>query len=541
MSAVRIALCQLNPTVGSLAANAQAIIDSLHRAQREGADIAVFGELAICGYPPEDLVLKQGFLKDCWVEIERIAEQSSSCAAVVGFPEITPDGSRFNAAAICWDGRVQSIYRKQELPNYSVFDEARWFRPGARDQPLVEFKGVRFGVSICEDIWIDDGPVLRQAQAGAQILLNINGSPYHHNKLAQRELMLRERAVGAERPLVYVNQVGGQDELIFDGGSFAVGAEGELLARIGHFVEDFEIVDVEPAGASRPTDRIEAPLEPMEELWEALVLGTRDYALKNGFSEVVLGMSGGIDSSLVAAIAADALGGHNLHGVLMPSRFSSEGSVTDAERMLSILGAHSQTIAIEPAHLAFEQMFAPAFEGRSADLTEENLQSRIRGVTLMALSNKFGWLVLTTGNKSESAVGYSTLYGDTAGGLAVIKDVYKTLVYDLCRWRNDESGYEIIPESVLTKPPSAELRPDQRDDQSLPPYEVLDPILAGYVDGDLTVADLVDSGHEEHVVKRICRLVDLAEYKRRQNPPGLRVTSKAFGRDRRLPITNGYR
>jgi NAD+ synthase (glutamine-hydrolysing) len=451
-------------------------------------------------------------------------------------PERAEDGRLHNSAVVCRNGAVAYTYRKQELPTYQVFDEDRWFTPGPADQPLWDLDGVPIGLSVCEDVWIADGPVLRQGQAGAKLLVNINGSPFHHDKIIHREKMLRDRAVAAGAPIVYVNQVGGQDELVFDGGSFVIGCDGALVARLPQFRDHVELVDVELDCSTAPADLIVPPLESEGEIWGALVLGTRDYVRKNGFTDVVIGLSGGVDSSIVAAIAVDALGADRVHGVLMPSRFSSGGSVTDAEHLCSQLGIEHRTIAIEPGHLAFEEMLAPSFAGREPDLTEENLQSRLRGVTLMALSNKFNWMVLTTGNKSESAVGYSTLYGDTAGGLAVIKDVYKTVVYDLCRWRNDEAGREIIPESVLTKAPSAELRPDQRDDQSLPPYDVLDPILRGYVDAEQTAADLVEAGHDPAVVNRICRLVDIADYKRRQNPPGIRVTSKAFGRDLLLPI-----
>jgi len=541
VSTLRVALAQLNPTVGDLVANSDAIIAVVAEATAAGAQLAVFGELAVCGYPPEDLVLKRRFVDDCQAQVDRVAAASGSCAAVFGVPERAADGHLYNTAVVCRNGAVEYRYRKQELPTYAVFDEHRWFRPGDVDQPLWDFDGCAIGISVCEDVWIADGPVLRQGRAGARLLVNINGSPFHHDKIVHREKMLRDRAVAAGAPIVYVNQVGGQDELVFDGGSFVIGRDGDLVARLPQFRTHVELVDVELDGASAPSDLIVNRLEAPEEIWSALVLGTRDYTTKNGFSDVVIGLSGGIDSSIVAAIAVDALGADRVHGVMMPSRFSSEGSISDAERLCNTLGIESRIIAIEPGHRAFEEMLAASFEGLAPDPTEENLQSRLRGVTLMALSNKFGWLVLTTGNKSESAVGYSTLYGDTAGGLAVIKDVYKTVVYDLCRWRNDEAGIEIIPESVLTKAPSAELRPDQRDDQSLPPYEVLDPILQGYVDGDQTVADLIDAGHDAAVVTRMCRLVDIAEYKRRQNPPGIRVTSKAFGRDRRLPITNRYR
>jgi len=419
---------------------------------------------------------------------------------------------------------------------------------------------------VCEDVWVSDGPAVRSARRGAQVVLNVNASPFQAGKQLLRESMLLERQAQAGVPIVYLNLVGGQDELVFDGGSVVVDG-GEIVVRAERFVESELIADVvvtQPVsnpGGSEPdaaplavvavsdaskgaAERalIEAVIETSPsgagEVWAALVLGTRDYVTKNGFTDVTLGLSGGVDSALVATIAADALGPQHVHAVLMPSRYSSDHSVTDAERLVANLGLDARTIAIEPAHRAFIDMLAPSFGDLAPDLTEENLQSRIRGVLLMALSNKFGWLVLTTGNKSETAVGYSTLYGDSAGGLAVIKDLPKLLVYELCRWRNLEAGIDVIPEQILTKAPSAELRPDQRDDQSLPPYEVLDPLIDAYVDGDLTVDDLVAAGHDVDVVHRIARLVDLAEYKRRQSPPGIRVSQKAFGRDRRLPITN---
>lgn len=528
---MRVALCQLNPTVGALEANTDDLI-GVYDEVADAADIAVFGELAVCGYPPEDLLLKRRFVEDCRVHLDRFARATGRCAAVVGFPELGPDGHRYNAAAVCVDGEVRAVYRKQVLPTYDVFDEDRWFEPGPSNQPVVEIAGHRVGISICEDVWIDGGPTLAEALQGADLLVNLNGSPYHHDRLVEREEMLLRRAKELGCPIVYVNQVGGQDDLIFDGGSMVVAPEG-VRHRLPQFRPEIRVVNLEESGEVAP----HLPLP--EQVWSALVLGIGDYVGKNGFGDVVIGLSGGVDSSLVAALAVDALGPNRVHGVLMPSRFSSEHSVSDATELCRLLGIESRVIPIEAAHQAFLDMLAPSFGDRPADLTEENLQSRIRGVTLMALSNKFGWMVLTTGNKSESAVGYSTLYGDTAGGLAVIKDVYKTFVYELCRWRNARG--RVIPETVLEKAPSAELRPDQRDDQSLPPYEVLDPILEAYVDRDQTEADLIASGHDPELVARICRLVDVAEYKRRQNPPGLRVMRKAFGRDRRLPITNRYR
>jgi NAD+ synthase (glutamine-hydrolysing) len=463
------------------------------------------------------------------------------------------------------------VYRKQLLPNYAVFDEQRYFVPGEDPGPLYAVAGVKVGVTICEDLWSPTGPLADQAAGGAELAVNINGSPYRRGKLAARQAMLATRAADAGVPLVYCNLVGGQDELIFDGASLVFDEEGGLLARAAQFEEELLIVDIEvpqpyrerlfasrgrrhraplpavelsgasTAGRQPSPTRIEPELDDIAEVWRALVLGTRDYVCKNGFSDVVIGLSGGIDSSLVAAIAVDALGPEHVHGVSMPSRYSSQGSRDDAAELATNLGIDHRTIEIEPAHSALLDTLAPSFEGRAPDITEENLQSRIRGVLLMALSNKFGWLVLTTGNKSEAAVGYSTLYGDTAGGFAVIKDVPKLLVYELCSHRNEVAGTDVIPRAVIEKPPSAELRPDQRDDQSLPPYEELDPILEAYVEQDRTSAELVDLGFAPDLVARITRLVDLAEYKRRQNPPGPRISEKAFGKDRRLPITNAHR
>jgi NAD+ synthase (glutamine-hydrolysing) len=569
---IRVALCQINTTVGDLDGNVDRILAALADADAEGCDLAVFPELAITGYPPEDLLLKPGFVADNRRALERVAQASGSCAAVIGFVDAGRD--LHNAAAVCAFGRVQAIYHKRNLPNYAVFDEQRYFAPGTGASPLVEVAGVRVGVSICEDAWDPVGPISTQAAGGAELVVNINASPYYANRVAERERMLATRATDSSSALVYVNQVGGQDELVFDGASLVFDAHGELLARAGQFTEESLVCDVEvqpvfrkrlldPRGRANDAPlpvvevtsapRVDDPgdvrhpalataLAPVQEVYEALVTGTRDYVRKNGFTDVAIQLSGGVDSSLVAAIAADAVGPERVHGVLMPSRYSSDHSVTDAEKLALELGIEHRIVPIEPAHAAFLDMLAPSFEGLEPDVTEENLQSRIRGVVIMALSNKFrGWLVLSTGNKSEMAVGYSTLYGDTAGGFAVIKDVPKLMVYALCRDRNARAGHEIIPESVLTKPPSAELRPDQRDDQSLPPYEVLDPILEAYVEDDRTVAELVAMGFDPTLVERITRLVDTAEYKRRQTPPGVRVTPKAFGKDRRVPITNRYR
>ncbi len=571
MTRLRIALAQINPTVGDLAGNVAKIVAAYDAADAAGCDIVAFPELAITGYPPEDLVLKPGFVADNLAALDQVAAHTRRCAAVVGY--VAADRDIYNAAAVCAGGEILGTYRKRLLPNYAVFDEARYFTPGDESDPyeLYVIGGVKVGISICEDVWSPTGPLAEQAAGGAELNININGSPFHAGKSGTRERMLATRAADASCALAYVNQVCGQDELVFDGGSMVFDAEGELIARAALFVEELLITDVviEPVYRKRLLDprgrRTEDPMRLVEvsdrpvehtstvpvrivplpsadaELYDALVLGTRDYVRKNGFTDVVIGLSGGIDSSLVACVAVDALGSDHVHGVAMPSRYSSDGSRNDAADLAERLEMDIRTVAIEPGFAAFLEMLAPSFEGRAEDLTEENLQSRIRGTTLMALSNKFGWMVLTTGNKSEMAVGYFTLYGDSVGGYAIIKDVLKMRVYDLCRYVNQRAGRTIINESVLTKPPSAELRPDQRDDQSLPPYEVLDPILQLYVEEDRTAGEIIELGHDEAIVRRITRLVDLNEYKRRQCPPGVKVSTKAFGKDRRLPITNGYR
>ncbi|MDP9072519.1 MAG: NAD+ synthase [Actinomycetota bacterium] len=569
MARVRLAACQLDTIVGDLEGNVGRILEALEQAEDAGADVAVFPELAITGYPPEDLLLKPGFVEDNLEALGKLAARTGRCAAVVGF--VDRDRDLYNAAAVCAAGSVQGTYRKRLLPNYAVFDEQRYFSPGAGDITLFVIGGVHCGVSVCEDAWSPSGPIAEEAAGGAELVLNLNASPYHAGRMAERERMLATRAADASCALVYVNQVGGQDELVFDGASLVLDATGQVVASAPQFEETVLVVDLEvrpvfrkrlldPRGRApapplpavvvserpaanddrREPDRAE-PLHPVDEVYEALVLGCRDYVRKNGFSDVVVGLSGGIDSSLVCALAVDAVGAEHVHGVAMPSRFSSEGSRSDASLLAENLGVELQVIPIEPAHDALLTMLSPSFEGKEEDITEENIQSRIRGIVLMALSNKHGWLVLTTGNKSEMAVGYSTLYGDTAGGFAVIKDVPKTLVYELCRRRNQRAGTELIPDGVITKSPSAELRPDQRDDDSLPPYEVLDPILEAYVEGDLTAGELVEAGFDPDQVHQVVRLVDLAEYKRRQTPPGVRVTPKAFGKDRRVPITNRYR
>ncbi len=544
-STLRVAMCQLNLRVGDLAGNMAALSQAYDQAEAAGADIALFPELAACGYPPEDLLLKPGFVEDLQDAVAQFARGiTGHCTAIVGWVEVH-NGELFNSAAVIRDSRMLGSYRKQALPNYGVFDEKRYFSAGSADQALYEIAGVTVSVTVCEDVWVDGGPILAAAQRGAALAVNINASPFHIGKQQVREEMLSRRAVEAGIPIAYLNLVGGQDELVFDGGSVVVAATGLVTSRLPRFESACTVVDVDllasgQEGANPTGPALEDIETSLAEVWKALVLGLHDYVTKNGFSEVVIGLSGGVDSSIVAALATDALGAESVHGVLMPSRYSSDHSLSDAEILAKNLGIDYRTIPIEAAHLALLDLLEPSFEGRDADLTEENLQSRIRGVLLMALSNKFGWMVLTTGNKSETAVGYSTLYGDTAGGLAVIKDVPKLMVYDLCAWRNEQQILDLIPASVLTKAPSAELRPDQRDDQSLPPYEVLDLIIQGYVDEDLTTEELVEIGHDAELVSKIVGLIDRAEYKRRQSPPGIRISEKAFGRDRRIPITNAY-
>ena len=541
---LRVALSQINPIVGDLPGNESKIQADYAKAEAAGCQVIVYPELAVTGYPPEDLLLKKAFVRHNQLAVERIASYTGDCAAIVGFVH-AEGGHLYNAVALCRNGGIQGVYHKQLLPNYAVFDEDRYFEPGPDTNDgmaagLFTVHGVTVGISICEDIWYSDGPVAAQAAQGDRILLNANASPFHEGKNSQRETMLMERARETKSAIVYVNQVGAQDELVFDGSSVVVSANGDIVSRLKSFDSDFAIVDIASDGSVELGD-IVAFESDLDRVYEALVVGTRDYVRKNGFTDVVIGLSGGIDSSIVAAIAVDALGADHVHGVAMPSRYSSQGSLDDAEKLATALGIDHRVISIEPAFTAYLEMLAPSFTGKEPDLTEENLQSRCRGMSLMALSNKFGWMVLTTGNKSEMAVGYFTIYGDSAGGYAVIKDVFKTQVFALCRRINERAGREIIPETVITKPPSAELRPDQRDDQSLPPYEELDPILRHYIDDDLTVPEIVKLGFNEAVVSRIARLVDVNEYKRRQCAPGVRVSTKAFGKDRRMPITNGYR
>jgi NAD+ synthase (glutamine-hydrolysing) len=535
MARLRVGSAQINAVVGDLDGNAERAIAAYEAAVAEGCDLVVFPELMVTGYPPEDLLLKPAFVAAANETVAKFAARTGACAAVIGFPERS--GHLYNAAAVCGGGQVLGVYRKQLLPNYSVFDEKRYFEASTSAGPVFEIAGVKVAVSICEDAW-KPGPILALVENGAELIVNINASPYFAGRLREREEMLSHRAGQAGVPIVYVNLVGGQDELVFDGASLVLDRSGKIVARAKQFVDDLLIVDVE---TDAPTNgRIEAPLEPVHEIYEALVLGTRDYVRKNGFTDVLISLSGGIDSSLVAAIAVDALGPDHVHGVMLPSRYSSEGSVADAVALTDRLGVRTYTVPIEPAQAAFEHMLAPVFEGRAPDVAEENLQARIRGNAVMTMSNKFGWMVLSCGNKSEMATGYATLYGDMAGGFAVIKDVPKTLVYELCRDLNARSGTDVIPQAVLDKPPSAELRPDQKDTDSLPEYDELDPIIEGYVEGDESVSELTARGYDAELVRRVARMVDRNEYKRRQAPPGVRISRKAFGKDRRPPITNRW-
>jgi NAD+ synthase (glutamine-hydrolysing) len=564
---LRLALHQMNPTVGDLAGNEAKVRDGIHAARAAGAQVSLFGELAVTGYPPEDLLLKEHFLRDARAVVDRLAAESGEHVAVVGFPERAEDV--FNAAAVLSAGHVQAVYRKVLLPNYGVFDEQRYFQVGPGGG-VVDIGDLRVGITICEDIWEPGPPATDEAVAGASLILNLSASPYHAGKGIERERMVAQRARDSLAAYAFCAQVGGQDELVFDGHSFVCDHTGRIVARAAQFAEEMLVVDVDlgagakarlrdtshrptvrraapqvvtlariepapPATGDAPEPRIAPLLEPIEaEVYAALVLGLHDYVEKNGFRHVVLGLSGGIDSALVAAIAVDALGADRVTAVVMPSPYSSPGTQNDARDLARELGIECREFSIAAPMESYTEMLATTFEGREADITEENLQARIRGNLLMALSNKFGWLVLTTGNKSEMSVGYSTLYGDLAGGFAVIKDCPKTLVYRLSEHRG-------LPRSIIDRPPSAELRPDQRDEDSLPPYAVLDRILEGYVEQDLGREDLTAQGLPADDVDRVIRLVDLAEYKRRQAPPGIKITTRAFGRDRRMPITNGYR
>ncbi|MEA2411471.1 MAG: hypothetical protein QOC77_2032 [Thermoleophilaceae bacterium] len=574
---LRVALAQINSTVGDIQGNAAKIRNWIGRARDEGAQLVVFPELALTGYPPEDLLLKTHFVDAAGTALSELAGETDEgdIVVLVGFPERRDDV--YNACAVLADGEVQAVYRKMFLPNYGVFDEARYFQAGT-EAALIELNGIAFGLTICEDIWEPGPPATIEALAGAQVIVNLSASPYHAGKPHERELMLLQRARDNTAIVLYCNLVGGQDELVFDGASVAIDASGEVVARAPQFEESLTVCTVDPgavaalrlrdarhrAAVRRDRERGGEPvptlarltvegegaqlerqvceqLSPEEEVYTALVTGVRDYVEKNGFERVVYGLSGGIDSSLVALIATDALGADRVTSVVMPSPYSSQETQADARRTAENLGTRLLEYDISEPMEGYDELLAGTFGELEADVTEENLQARIRGNILMALSNKFGWLVLTTGNKSEMSVGYATLYGDMAGGFAVLKDVYKGWVYRLVEWRNEKAGRDLVPSDVVTRPPSAELRADQRDDQSLPSYDVLDAILFGYIEGDLDAEQLVRQGLPADDVERIIGMVDKAEYKRRQAPPGIRISTRAFGRDRRLPITNRFR
>ena len=582
---LRVALAQIDPKVGDIAGNARKIADYTARARERGAALVVFPELALTGYPPEDLLLKTGFLDAAAAALDELASQTNGIVAVVGYPQRADDV--YNAAAVLAEGRVAAVYRKMYLPNYGVFDEQRYFQSGT-EAMMFDLNGVAVGVSICEDIWEPGPPAMTEALAGAQVLVNLSASPYRRGYGARRERMIMQRAVDYQAAVVFVNTVGGQDELVFDGHSVAVSPDGAVLARGAQFEESLAVCSIDPrevvaarlrdtrhranvrhqrraqgraalevtvsrgpsltvgrAGAASTPERvggeIAVPLgSEEEEVYAALRTGLRDYVDKNGFEKVVIALSGGIDSALVALIAVDALGAGRVTCVSMPSPYSSEGTRADARAIAENLGTGFLELTIEEAMRSYTELLQGPFDGTEPGIAEENLQARIRGNVVMALSNKFGWLVLTTGNKSELSVGYATLYGDMAGGFAVIKDVYKGLVYRLVRWRNTSADRELVPASALDRPPSAELRHEQLDEDSLPPYDVLDAILEGYVEEDLDASELVARGLSVEDVERVIAMVDRAEYKRRQAPPGIKISTRAFGRDRRLPITNGY-
>jgi len=573
MRRFRVGLGQINPTVGDFEGNVQKIVEAIERARALGCQLVAFPELAVPGYPPEDLLFKPAFIEANRKALDVVTRASRGLTVVVGFVDKRDD--IFNAAAILHDGACAGVYHKQYLPNYGVFDENRYFQAGT-EAPVFAVGETVFAVNVCEDIWYPAGPTTAQALAGAELVVNVNGSPYHAGKARFREQMVATRAADDLVCVAYVNMVGGQDELVFDGASLIVNEHGQCVARGRQFEEDFVVADLDleavfharlhdprrrkeklrageaaprivlpalPAAAQVPPVEppTVAPLERVEEVFRALVLGTRDYVRKNGFARVVIGLSGGIDSSLVAAIAVEALGRENVAGVGMPSPYSSAGTRRDAQRVAKNLGIEYLSIPITPILRAYKHALARAFKGLKEDVTEENLQARIRGNLLMALSNKFGWLVLTTGNKSEYSVGYTTLYGDMAGGFAVIKDVPKMLVYEVARHVNASAGRALIPATVFERAPSAELRPSQTDQDTLPPYAELDAILEGYVEEDRGVNDLVARGFAPETVRRVVAMVDRNEYKRRQAPIGVKITPRAFGRDWRLPIVNRFR
>ena len=547
--ALRVAGAQLNLTVGDIPGNEERIAAAMDRAADADADVLLLPELAVSGYPPEDLVLRSDFVEANIDAIRRLARRSGPTTTVVGFVDFATGSSTgaldaeprsvANAAAVLSRGRLRGVYHKVLLPNYGVFDEDRYFVEGADPDRIWELSGVPVGVSVCEDIWLPDGPPSQQAAKGAKILLNINASPFHRGKALDREEMLTARARAGGAAVVYLNLVGGQDELVFDGASVVIGPDGALLHRSPQFEEDFFVVDVPVDDDTVAGGEVSPLLDPTEEIYRALSTGLSDYCEKNGFDGVVIQLSGGIDSAVTATIAADALGPESVWAVGMPTRFSSTHSISDARALAENLGIRFDLVPIDGVFEAYLDALSGVFEDTGFGVAEENLQARARGAVAMAISNKFGPMVLATGNKSEMAVGYATLYGDMVGGYAVLKDVFKGVVYELARWRNKDR--EVIPQNTIDKPPSAELRPDQKDSDSLPPYELLDAILERYIEDDMGVAEIVAEGYDRETVLEVARLVDRNEYKRRQSAPGVKITTKAFGKDRRLPITNHYR
>ncbi len=574
MKKIRTVLAQINPTVGDLSGNVKKVISYIKKAKKWNADIVAFPELAVTGYPPEDLLMKPHFIQDNIEALHEIKSVTKDITAIVGF--VDKNSGIFNAAAMISDTRLVDVYHKKILPNYGVFDEYRYFQAGRR-YPVYNLDGINIGINICEDIWQKNSPVKVQALSGAEVIININASPYHMGKASFREELVRSRALECNAVIVYVNMVGGQDELVFDGGSFVIDNKGNILVKGNQFREELIIVDIDIQNSkfeltqkhkrelktlldkNELIDRIKIPstltqkqkteikkkrsiqLSSEDEVYHALLLGTKDYVHKNGFNGVVIGISGGVDSALVATIAVDALGKENVHGLFMPSVYTSEESYEDSYRHAKNLGIKIITIPIEDIFKAYLEILSGNFRGMKKDITEENIQARIRGNILMAFSNKFGWLVLTTGNKSEMSVGYATLYGDMAGGFAVIKDVPKTMVYKLCEWRNTKEGNELIPARILWKEPTAELKPEQRDTDSLPPYPLLDPILRAYVEEDKSFDEIMKMGCDVECAQMVISMIDHSEYKRRQAPPGIKITPRAFGKDRRFPITNKYK
>ncbi len=570
MEKLRVSLAQINPTVGDLAGNTKKIIEYIQKGREQGADIVAFPEMAVTGYPPEDLLLKPGFIKDNLEALRVIQNETRGITAVVGFV----DGEKeiYNAAAVFHDGALSAVYRKMYLPNYSVFDEERYFKKG-KEPLIVTLKGIDVGITICEDIWYPEGPVMIEAMAGAEVIININASPFYYRKWKLREEMVGARAADNSTAIAYVNAVGGQDELVFDGHSMVFDRQGNIMVRGSSFEEELITVDIskgpgpreqgtggrgygspfpvprlivlpevnnKPAKPELPARGKVTPSSLIEEVYKALVLGTRDYVAKNGFKKAIIALSGGVDSALVAAIAVEALGKENVITAFLPSYYTSRESREDAERVAGNLGIKLLTIHIQDIFESYLNDLKEVFSGVNPDTTEENLQARTRGNIIMALSNKFGWLVLTTGNKSEMSVGYATLYGDMAGGFAVIKDVPKTMVYELCRYINSVKEREIIPETVLTKAPTAELKANQTDQDTLPPYDVLDSILKGYIEENKGIEELVSLGFQVETVRKVIRMVDSSEYKRRQAAPGIKITPRALGKDWRMPITNRY-